>query len=309
MFNRAFGTIGLVALVLVTLIVSFTNTWKFIVEFLPPDPFWLRLCGFIFFEGAVILWAHLLKHTTDNVLRTIIAGAMTLISLSAVLSATFYEVALDLHSLHFHMDATVLAWVPVSVLLVMAAQVVSLLLYHFSDPYFFARLSYLNTYNTTPKTRTVKAPVKSSLATRVSPAESPAQLPKNTKTLTRLGAAWQAFVGHSDNKTLIPQNSSASEPSFEDVGDDEYEEYVGDNNEEYDEENEGEYAPVEAQTSSVSMPRNSAVQRPQRKAYRTFEQSKEALALFVEKQPGITDAALAAKVGCSIATVRRWRKE
>ena len=35
----------------------------------------------------------------------------------------------------------------------------------------------------------------------------------------------------------------------------------------------------------------------------------ESLAMFVERYPNITDADLAEKEGCSVNTVRRWRKE
>ena len=135
---------------------SLTKTWKFINEFLPPDPFWLRPSGYVFFEGGVMVWSHLLKHTTENVHRTVIAFLMTIVSLVSVLTATGYEVGKDIHSLGFTFPPIVLAWVPLCVLLVIGSQIITVLLYYFSDPEFFARLSHLNTHGTTPQMGAVR---------------------------------------------------------------------------------------------------------------------------------------------------------
>lgn len=144
MFRQGFGRIGFFLLVLVTLIVSFTNTWKFLNDFLPGDPPWLRPLAFVFFEGGLILWAQYFKHDSENIYRTFIAGFMTLISLLAVLSATAYEVAKDVQSLGFTLPPVIAAWVPLSILLVMLGQTIMLVLHHFADDQFFARIQHMN---------------------------------------------------------------------------------------------------------------------------------------------------------------------
>lgn len=150
MFRRGGSKIGFFLLILFTLIVSFTNTWKFVNDFLPTDPPWLRPGAFVFFEGGLILWAQYLKHDSENIYRTLIAGVMTVVSLLAVLTATGYEVALDVHSLGFKLDPTITAWVPLSILLVMLGQTLALVLHHFADEKFFARIKHLDETGKTP---------------------------------------------------------------------------------------------------------------------------------------------------------------
>src|SRR5690349_17426330 len=99
MFGRGFGGLGKFLLIALTLVVSFTNTWLFMNEFLPAEPFWLRPAAFVFFEGGFVFWARDFKHDSENVPRTIIAGFMALACLLAVLSATSYEAAKDMQSL------------------------------------------------------------------------------------------------------------------------------------------------------------------------------------------------------------------
>ena len=300
MFNRAFARIGITVLVMFTLIVSLTNTWKFINEFLPPDPFWLRLSGYVFFEGGVIVWSHLLKHTTENVHRTIIAFLMTIVSLVSVLTATGYEVGKDVHSLGFTLPPIVLAWVPLCVLLVIGSQIITVLLYYFSDPEFFARLSHLNTHGTTPHVGVVRVQQQNTVNAAHYP---PQQGGIFNKLLRGIAGTLQAFGEQLDNKSLIAQKSSISDGISEGVSGDENDE----DNDELEGEEEGTETPANFSQSRASMPRNNA--RMKRAKYRTYEQSFESLAMFVERYPNITDADLAEKVGCSVNTVRRWRRE
>jgi hypothetical protein len=300
MFNRAFARIGITVLVMFTLIMSLTNTWKFINEFLPPDPFWLRLSGYVFFESGVIVWSHLLKHTTESVHRTIIAFLMTIVSLVSVLTATGYEVGKDIHSLGFTLPPIVLWWVPICVLLAMGLQMVTVLLYYFSDPQFFARLSHLNTHATTPQMGAVRVQQQGTIN---SVDYAPQQEGIFNKLLRGFAGALQDFGEQLNNKPLIAQKSSVSDGINGGASDDDN----GYDSDELGGEEGSAETPTNFSPSRVSIPRDNA--RSKRANYRTYGHSVESLEMFVGRYPNITDANLAEKVGCSVNTVRRWRRE
>lgn len=144
MFHRAIGKVMFPVLVIVFLLLSIQNTWAFLQEAMPGDTIVYKALAMVVFEGGFIGWLSLTMHGAENVLRTILAALMTLITGAGVFTAAFFEIGKQMQGIGFTLSPQFLSWVPIVVLGSFIATGATLALYMLCSPEFFARMSHMN---------------------------------------------------------------------------------------------------------------------------------------------------------------------
>ena len=111
MFHRAIGKIGFPLIALAFVCLSIQTTWQFLNDGLPHETMMYRVLALCVFEFGSFCWFSLLTSGAENVLRTIIALVMTVVTMAGVITGATYEIGHQMQGIGFQMSPVFLSWV------------------------------------------------------------------------------------------------------------------------------------------------------------------------------------------------------